>query len=275
MPCIRRDFANPSTTSSERVAQTRAPAFRLIMNKAALRTTAASVPLLILSFWVALYLAWNTLSTVNFLYPWLHDQMGLGATIEKFGALNRYKDNFEATDRTEHIRLFKQIVHAINHNGEGLAEIRYHDPQGQPIDTLLRPPEVVHLQDVANLLAALRLASYAAIATLAVLIALIIGYRIPVPGLLRLFLITAIICATTAGAIITIGATDVFYAVHTWVFPPDHQWFFYYQESLMTTLMKAPDIFGYIAILLLLTAMTYFTLMLWITRRMASMSTKN
>ena len=31
--------------------------------------------------------------------------------------------------------------------------------------------------------------------------------------------------------------------MHEMVFPDDHQWFFYYQDSLMTTLMKAPDIF--------------------------------
>ena len=38
--------------------------------------------------------------------------------------------------------------------------------------------------------------------------------------------------------------------MHEWVFPAEHQWFFYYQESLMTVLMKAPDLFGAIAILI-------------------------
>ena len=43
--------------------------------------------------------------------------------------------------------------------------------------------------------------------------------------------------------IFAVGAHDVFKAMHEMVFPDDHQWFFYYQDSLMTTLMKAPDIF--------------------------------
>ena len=250
------------------------PAFysRVSMAKTHLRPTATSIALLIPTFWISLYLAWNSLSAVNFVYPWLYNQMDLGATIEKFGPQNRYKESFGHTDRAEHIRLFSQIVHAINNNGEGLETIRYHDPQGRPIDTLLRTPEVVHLQDVANLLAVLRIVSYIAIAGWVVLVALIIHYRIPIPPVRRLLLITAATCATAAGAVIALGATNVFYALHTWIFPPDHQWFFYYQESLMTTLMKAPDIFGYIAVLLVIAAIAYFTVMLWAIRRVTAVS---
>jgi len=50
------------------------------------------------------------------------------------------------------------------------------------------------------------------------------------------------------------GFTDVFYYLHTLVFPDNHQWFFYYQESLMSSLMKAPDLFAGIAISLSVTA---------------------
>ena len=242
------------------------------MAKTHLRATATSIALLILTFWISLYLAWNSLSAVNFLYPWLYSQLDLGATIEKFGPQNRFKESFGDTDRTEHIRLFDQIVHAINNNGEGLETIRYHDPQGRPIDTLLRTPEIVHLQDVANLLAVLRIVSYIAIAGLIVLVTLIIHYRIPIPPLRRLLSITAATCVIAAGATIVLGATSVFYVLHTWIFPADHQWFFYYQESLMTTLMKAPDIFGYIAVLLVIVAMAYFTAMLWAIRRVAAAS---
>ncbi|MFN2223885.1 MAG: DUF1461 domain-containing protein, partial [Candidatus Promineifilaceae bacterium] len=32
-----------------------------------------------------------------------------------------------------------------------------------------------------------------------------------------------------------------------WICPPGHQWFFYYQDSLMTTMMKAPVLFAGIA----------------------------
>ena len=50
--------------------------------------------------------------------------------------------------------------------------------------------------------------------------------------------------------LVLVGPVEVFYALHEWVFPANHQWFFYYEDSLMSTLMKAPDLFGAIALLL-------------------------
>ena len=42
----------------------------------------------------------------------------------------------------------------------------------------------------------------------------------------------------------------MFYQFHIWLFPADHEWFFYWQDSLMSTLMKAPVLFGGIAVVL-------------------------
>jgi hypothetical protein len=69
------------------------------------------------------------------------------------------------------------------------------------------------------------------------------------------------------------GPTQVFYQFHLWIFPADHQWFFYWQDSLMSTLMKAPVLFGGIAAVialgaLLLTPVLYW-LGLWGVRRLA------
>jgi len=47
------------------------------------------------------------------------------------------------------------------------------------------------------------------------------------------------------------GAKAIFYQLHIMIFPTDHQWFFYYQDSLMSTLMKAPDLFAGIAMQIL------------------------
>jgi len=60
--------------------------------------------------------------------------------------------------------------------------------------------------------------------------------------------------AVSGVAVVVIGPVKVFYAAHNAVFPPGHEWFFYYQDSLMTTLMKAPDLFGFIAVVWVLTA---------------------
>jgi hypothetical protein len=59
-----------------------------------------------------------------------------------------------------------------------------------------------------------------------------------------------------------LGAKKVFYQLHVWIFPEGHQWFFYYQESLMSTLMKAPDLFAGIGIAIFLGAILLFVLML-------------
>ncbi len=55
-----------------------------------------------------------------------------------------------------------------------------------------------------------------------------------------------------------IGPTKVFYWGHEVVFPENNQWFFYYEDSLMSTMMKAPALFGPIAGQLL-----FCTLILW------------
>ena len=72
----------------------------------------------------------------------------------------------------------------------------------------------------------------------------------------------ALIAAALA-VIITIvflifGAKAIFYQMHVLIFPPDHQWFFYYQDSLMSTMMKAPDLFAGIALQILLPGGMFF-----------------
>ena len=59
------------------------------------------------------------------------------------------------------------------------------------------------------------------------------------------------ILLTTAilGLIFIIGPQKAFYQLHEWAFTENAQWFFYYQDSLMTTLMSE-IVFADIAVLL-------------------------
>jgi len=50
--------------------------------------------------------------------------------------------------------------------------------------------------------------------------------------------------------------------LHVLIFPADHQWFFYYQDSLMSTLMKAPDLFAGIAVQIVLLALALYVFIL-------------
>jgi hypothetical protein len=173
--------------------------------------------------------------------------MSIDQHINKYGPQNRYKDDFELTDKPEQTRLFSEIVNAIHNNGTGLDSITYHTPKGEPISLLLRPAEVIHLKDVAHLINYFYLVS---IITLIITCFLITGFKyknITLPSLKQQALGILIFSAISFTSILIIGPVKVFYALHVWIFPDNHQWFFYYQESLMTVLMKAPDLFGAIS----------------------------
>jgi hypothetical protein len=228
---------------------------------------AAKICVVLLSFWLALFLAWHTLSSVHFFYPFLYDTLEFGSVIQQYAPLNIHKSGFEQTERAQHIALFGEIVSAINRGGQGLAEMVYYNAQGQVIDTFLHPAEVIHLQDVANLLEVLTRATYWVMGGLFFLLLFFKVKQQPLhhlPKALAWTLATLIVLSTL---VIAWDAQAIFYALHTLIFPAEHQWFFYYQESLMTTLMKAPDIFAAIAVLLLVVAFGYCAIILWLISR--------
>ena len=118
--------------------------------------------------------------------------------------------------------------------------------------------EVIHLQDVANLIEWLnRFLFFSFILWLMILL-----YQFKKPfdyTTKQAFSAIVIGSVLLSLPIFVFGAEKVFYQFHIWVFPDDHQWFFYYQDSLMATMMKAPDIFAYIAL-----SLVFFTLVIYI-----------
>lgn len=196
----------------------------------------------------ALWLSWWLLTPLDFGYRAGYQWLDIDTHISTFGPQNAYKHGYETTSQAERFTHFTAIVDAINSGGDGLAEISYRGTLSQA-QTLLRDAEVVHLQDVANLVADFHLAG----AITLLLWLATAGYaglkQWSFPPFRQLILGGAIVLALPTLIITIIGPTAVFYWLHTRIFPEDHQWFFYYQESLMTTLMKAPDLFGFIALL--------------------------
>ncbi len=199
---------------------------------------------IICCFAAALLIAWKLLHLANYNYPFWYSQLSIEQHITKFAPQNRQgKAGFEKTTYEERIELFRSIGHAVNNSGEGLRTLEYQaHPQAAPI-LLLTDPEATHLEDVANLIDLLEPIGLAATALLIVLVLVAFITRMPLPGLkvslLTLFVLALLLTLT----IVAVGPHNVFKALHEFVFPADHAWFFYYQDSLMTTLMKAPDIF--------------------------------
>jgi hypothetical protein len=217
--------------------------------------------ILLCGLWLSLVAAWYTLSAFNFFYAAVYDLAGIGETIETYAPRHRYKRAFETTTREQRVALFGQILDAVNHGGAGLEAIVYSDREGRPVDTLLRKAEIIHLQDVADLLGRLRRASWVAALVFCAALALRGWQRKSLPRPRHVTAVTVVCLAALAALILLSGAKALFYKWHTLIFPEGHQWFFYYQDSLMTLLMKAPDLFAYLAVLLVLFSLGFFYLL--------------
>ena len=195
----------------------------------------------------SLYVAWQVSATANFFYPFWYGILDIGGHIERFGPENRYRDGFETTSDEERFRLFGEVVDAVQNDGRGLESLEYHAADGRRLGALFRPPEIQHLQDVAHLVAVLKPWGWAA-CLWCMIHGLLIrrrGWTVPAPARMLAYVLGGF-AAGTAGLLIA-GPRRVFYALHEMVFPEGHQWFFYYQDSLMSTMMKAPYLFGGIA----------------------------
>lgn len=217
-----------------------------------------------ISFCLALGLSWVILTPLNFGYQQLYGAIGIDQHIATYAPNNIYKQDFLLTTESERFRLFAEIVKSIHQQGEGLAALSYFTPDQQKINQLLTRDEVLHLEDVAILIDRMR-------ALLLIFSVMFVGLLIwfyrshqAMPSF-RSILLTAVLALLAITLIILlIGPHKVFYQLHIWAFPVEHKWFFYYEESLMSTMMKAPDLFAYIAILLVVLALPIFILMMWL-----------
>ena len=218
-------------------------------------------------FLATLMLAWHVLASVNFLYPLWYELIDIDQTVATYGPRNRYRHQFESTTSAERERLFAALVTAIHDQGRGLDTLSYHDPTGRVIAALLTPPEITHLQDVAYLIEILQRIGWGAWLALPVLLLLAARQRLPMPSIGRLMATATGALFGVAGLILLLGPVRVFYRLHTWIFPAGHAWFFYYEDSLMTMLMQAPVIFGYIALVLAALSLLLFPILLWLLGR--------
>ncbi len=226
--------------------------------EATILNAALSIALFCLSF----CLVWQVSATNQFLYSTWYDVLDIGSTIKQYAPKNKYKHGFENTEKRQHVELFSGIVDAISDQGTGLTELSYTDLKTKKNHTLLTQDEVVHLQDVANLVDKF---IYLAIAgfVLAMITYFIMRFRKVSVATLKNQLLGGIsIIALITILILIVGPTKIFYWGHELVFPNNHQWFFYYEDSLMSTMMKAPVLFGPIACqLLVLTLLLWFLLL--------------
>lgn len=219
--------------------------------------------LVICTLLVSLFSFWKISSQINHLYHFWHNNIGIEKTISIYAPKNRYgKKDFELTTIQERSFVFNKIVKAINSGGKNLDEINYLDKNNNKIK-FLTEEEIIHLKDVAEIIATINYCFSIIIPAWVVLLVITlisskfknkiqprnnILFLIPDISLKLSIIHIVFFCAVTFLAIAIIGHVDFFYWLHKELFPDNHKWFFYYQESLMSTFMQAPDLFGYIAL---------------------------
>ena len=227
------------------------------------------VSLFILSFGIS----WQISKQADFFYSTWYEILDIDETINTYVKRNRQgKTDFPIEDKQLHQKLFAEIVVAIHQQGQLLTQIAYRNQLGH-YRQLLTANEVIHLQDVAQLITNLRnlwrwnlgllivltlayfAERYIRQKSLKQTLAIRSNYLLMMPDKRhkKVILVTFMVLITIIMA--GYGFTEVFYYLHTLIFPEGHQWFFYYEDSLMTTIMKAPDIFAAIALQLCIFAL--------------------
>ncbi|AHK15809.1 DUF1461 domain-containing protein [Thalassolituus oleivorans] len=209
---------------------------------------------------VSLMASWHVHERLHYSYDIWYDVYDIGEHIDHYGPRNKYIHGLNDLSKADHVYLFNQISDAVHSGGKGLADIQFTDKFGKT-KALLHDSEIVHLQDVANLIDKLDLAG--AIALLILLAGLIIlrihkvrpRWKVQLGIFVGLLILVGVV-------VLMAGPTAVFYQLHVWIFPDNHQWFFYYQESLMSTMMKAPILFGGIAATLVGLGLLIFVMVL-------------
>ena len=206
----------------------------------------SAVTFALTSCFLAFGLSWVVLYQLDFSYGLWHDVGGIGDAIERFGPENYYRTGFADTTKEQREQLFQQINYAVHHDGDGLESIIYTVPN-HPTQTLLTDDEVIHLNDVAHLV---NKVEWMLVFSALIWVFVMFYYykaRLRPPSVLHQCLALLALMGIFVLALIMIGPTKAFSQMHEWVFPPGNPWFFYYQQSLMSTMMWAPVLFGWIA----------------------------
>jgi len=234
---------------------------------------ASNIGLMLCLIVASVYMSWQILSQFNFLYGQIYDRNNLEAHIQRYAPQNKNKQYFELTTRGERIRIFGAISDSINSRGEGLDEISYSFNNGSESASFLVKAERDHLNDVAQLLSKLKVAGALITGSLIVFYGFCFYFMVSrekyfwrPPTIISSLIQFSFVAGITATATFSIGVQRIFYLLHEVAFSGKAQWFFYYQDSLMTTLM--PEIvFANIAILIAALATAIWLAINWLLRR--------
>lgn len=205
-------------------------------------------------------ISWKLNSAVHFTYSTWYQVLDIKSHIKTYAPQNKYnKQDFVNTTSEQHYSLFSEVVVAINNQGSNLDKINYTINSREK--KLFTKSEVTHLEDVSILINKLTWVWRVNLILLGLLCFVYFKHKITMPSTRLKLQVLTISTAAITFTFLLLGFKRIFYYFHTLVFPNNHQWFFYYQESLMSTFMKAPDLFAAMGLNLLFVAIIAFILM--------------
>lgn len=238
-----------------------------------LKLTSANFVLALSLFCASFYLAWQVSAATNFFYSTWYDVLKIDIAISKYAPNNKYKKRgFEHLPKSEHVSLFSGITKAIQKGGDGLRDLNFKNSNSNEQVKLLTEAEVVHLQDVANFTGVFKYLGIFGALMSAIIFLLMRFAKIPIAKFKNLLLGGIGLVLLITLLVVVVGPTKIFYAGHELIFPDNHQWFFYYEDSLMSTMMKAPALFGPIVGQLLLLTLIVWVMILWLCGKLMSTS---
>lgn len=220
-----------------------------------------------------IYFSWQILSGTNFLYGYIYERNDLEAHIQLYAPQNKNKQHFELTTRGERVRIFGAISTAVNSQGEGLEKITYTFNNGSESVPFLIKAELDHLKDVSQLVSKLKSTGLLITGFMIIFYGFCFYFMVSreryfwrPPTIIASFIYLSFVAVIAAAATLLIGAQRIFYLLHEVAFSGKAQWFFYYQDSLMTTLM--PEIvFADISIMIGMLATVIWLSLNWLLRR--------
>lgn len=199
--------------------------------------------LVFLLLYFAVFSAWYAAYSNYFFFPVVYQMEDIHGHVLKYAPQNRHgRADFVYVAPGIHLKIFADMLKAVENGGEGLNDISY--PSEKEDKKFLTDEEIVHLQDVADLIELLK-SFWRIVAVLLICAGLaMIFFRVWPYYLSTVLMSAAAVCGALFFTINKYGFKAIFYGLHELVFPPDHRWHFYYQDSLMSTMLKAPDSFA-------------------------------
>lgn len=219
------------------------------------------------SFAFTIILVWLSLFSQNFFYGFWHDYGGIKANIEKYAPHNQTIHEFENTTKNERKQVFWQINYAVHVSPNTLKDITF-TTTNNTNKTLLTADEIAHLEDVATLIQRLYIILLIMFTGWLCCLSLAFKFKYELPKLKKQIISLMVTLTAFSLVIIFIGPTTFFYFLHELIFTEGVPWFFYYEESLMSTMMAAPKLFGWIALSYLAGIILVFPLLQLVTLKL-------